>query len=134
MKKVLLCAVITMAITGCSTPKIRVPVDANKITYYNPVVSTLMNCMPVTSFTVPEQHPNNFESYIKVELFKQGATHYSVHVTDETMKGLPISGEVDAYFCQKKEEDKPVQQPQQTQQVQPQLPVYIINNNNNNNN
>ncbi|MCL1129972.1 hypothetical protein [Shewanella sairae] len=79
---------------------------------------------------MPKQHPNNFERFIKVEAYKQGATHYSVHITDETWKGLPIAGEVDAYFCQKKE-DRPAAPQQQTQ---PQLPVYIINNNNNNNN
>ena len=120
--------VISLTTTGCATPKIRVPVDAKKITYYNPVVSTLMNCMPVTSFTVPKQHPNNFEGYIKVEAYKQGATHYSVHVTNETWKKLPIEGEVDAYYCQKKEGKQATQAASPPPQQQP---VYIINNNNN---
>lgn len=126
MNKVLFFVAISLATTGCATPKIRVPVDAKKITYYNPVVSTFMDCMHVTSFTVPRQHPNNFEGYIKVEAFKQGATHYSVHVTDETRKELPIAGEVDVYYCQKKE-GKPVVQLMPQQQPQ-QQPVYIINN------
>ncbi|MBY6224721.1 hypothetical protein [Ferrimonas balearica] len=116
---------------GCATPKIRVPVEANKITYYNPVVATLMDCMPVISFTVPEQHPNNFERYIKVEAFKQGGTHYTVHVTDRTWKDQPVEGEVDVYFCREKAEEKAASSPP----VQPQTsasPVYIINNTNNN--
>lgn len=138
MKKTLLSSALTaftaLVIAGCSTPKIRIPADAQKITYYNSVVSTMKDCMHVGSFNVPKQHPNNFEPYVKREVHKLGGSHYSVHVTSETGNARPLAGEVNAYYCREKPTATaaPVANtaPQQSQP----LPFYIINNNNNNNN